>query len=153
MSKWTEKLFGKGKKESGAPVPPAEDAAPPVAAGPKRILIVDDTEIERMILREILENEGYEVIEAENGNRGIEQYRNNDVDLVITDVMMPEKNGIEMMVELNREFPEAVVVAASTGGDYGPEINYDMAQRLGAHTVAKPFDPEEIIDTVRKLIG
>jgi DNA-binding NarL/FixJ family response regulator len=74
-------------------------------------------------------------------------------DLIITDIMMPEKNGIELMIELDREFPDAKVVAASTGGDYGPEINYDMAARMGAHTVPKPYEPEAVLKAVKKLIG
>ena len=150
---WKDRLFGSKKGEAPEKAPAAPEKPGGRPSGAKRILIVDDSEIERMVLSEILTQAGYEVVEAENGQVAIDTYRASPADLIITDIMMPEKNGIQMMIELDREFPDAKVVAASTGGDYGPQINYDMAARMGAHTVPKPYQPEEVLAVVKKLIG
>ena len=73
------------------------------------ILIIDDEEIIRVLLRASLEEAGYEVTEASNGRQGLELYRSRPTDLVITDIVMPEMNGLDMLLELTREFLHAKV--------------------------------------------
>ena len=71
------------------------------------ILIIDDEEIVRVLLRSALEEAGYEVTEAANGREGLELYRQRPIHLVITDILMPEMNGLDMLLELTREFLHA----------------------------------------------
>ena len=119
----------------------------------KRILIIDDSEIDRMILEEILVQGGYEVTQASDGKEGMEIFRAQTFDLVITDMIMPEKLGIEVLLEMNEDFPEAKVIAISAGDEYGLELDLDMAREIDVPTISKPFQPEEILDAVRKLLS
>ena len=118
----------------------------------KRILIIDDSEIDRMILEEILVQGGYKVTQASDGKEGMEIFRAQTFDLVITDMIMPEKLGIEVLLEMNEDFPEAKVIAISAGDEYGLELDLDMAREIDVPTISKPFQPEEILDAVRKLL-
>ena len=119
----------------------------------KRILIIDDSEIDRMILEEILVQAGYKVTQASDGKEGMEIFRAQTFDLVITDMIMPEKLGIEVLLEMNEDFPEAKVIAISAGDEYGLELDLDMAREIDVPTISKPFQPEEILDAVRKLLS
>jgi len=119
----------------------------------KRILVIDDSEIDRMILEEILVQGGYEVTQASDGKEGMEIFRAQTFDLVITDMIMPEKLGIEVLLEMNEDFPEAKVIAISAGDEYGLELDLDMAREIDVPTISKPFQPEEILDAVRKLLS
>ena len=74
------------------------------------ILIIDDEEPVRVLLRSALQADGYEVVEAVNGREGLELYRRKPADLVITDILMPELNGLDMLLELTREFLHAKVI-------------------------------------------
>jgi len=118
----------------------------------KRILIIDDSEIDRMILEEILVQGGYKVTQASDGKEGMEIFRAQTFDLVITDMIMPEKLGIEVLLEMNEDFPEAKVIAISAGDEYGLELDLDMARQIDVPTISKPFQPEEILDAVKKLL-
>jgi len=93
------------------------------------ILIIDDEEIIRVLLRSALEAEGYEVMEGANGRQGLELYRQRPTDLVITDIVMPELNGLDMLLELTREFLHARVIAISGAG--GERNVLDVAKLLG----------------------
>ena len=81
-----------------------------------RILVIDDEELARFTLREILEAAGHEVVEAANGNEGTAFQRANPCDIVITDMIMPEKEGLETIVELKGEYPDLKIIAISGGG-------------------------------------
>jgi len=118
----------------------------------QRILVIDDDEIDRMILEKILEQAGYEVLLAIDGKEGMEIFRTQPFDLVITDMIMPEKLGIEVLLEMNEDFPEAKVIAISAGDEFGLELDLDMARIIDVPTISKPFRPEEILDAVRKLL-
>ena len=120
---------------------------------PKQILIIDDSEIDRMILEEILVQAGYNVTQASDGKEGMEIFRSQPFDLVITDMIMPEKLGIEVILEMNEDFPDAKVIAISAGDEYGLELDLDMARQIDVPTISKPFQPEEIIEAVRKLLS
>ena len=112
------------------------------------ILIIDDEESIRLLLRSALEAAGYEVTEASNGRQGLELYRRKPTDLVITDILMPELNGLDMLLELTREFLNAKVVAISGAG--GEKNVLDVAKLLGARqTFRKPFSMPQLLGAVR----
>ena len=119
-----------------------------------KILIIDDEEQVRLYLRSILEPEGYEVVEAPDGKVGLQLYREEPVDLIITDVFMPEKEGLETIRELRSEYPEVKIIAISGGGR---DIDLDflpLAKQLGAlRTLKKPFDRQEMLDAVKEVLG
>jgi len=87
----------------------------------ERILIIDDESQIRSMLRLMLERAGYEVVEASDGIDGIRIYRQNPTDLIITDLIMPNKDGIGMIIDLKKEFPEVKIIAMSGGGLNKPE--------------------------------
>ena len=112
------------------------------------ILIIDDEELIRALLRTTLEAAGYGVTEAPNGRIGLALYRHRPTDLVITDIVMPELNGLDMLLELTREFLHAKVIAISGAG--GEKNVLDVAKLLGARrTFQKPFSMPQLLDAVR----
>jgi two-component system response regulator (stage 0 sporulation protein F) len=112
------------------------------------ILIIDDEERIRALLRTTLEAAGYEVTEAPNGRIGLEQYRQRPTDLVITDIAMPEMNGLDMILELTRAFLNVKVIAISGASD--TENALDAAKLLGVrHTLHKPFSMDALLKTVQ----
>ena len=112
------------------------------------ILIIDDEEIIRVLLRSALEEAGYEVAEAANGLQGLELYRQRSADLVITDIVMPEMNGLDILLALTREFLNAKVIAISGAG--GEKNVLDVAKLLGARqTFQKPFSMPDLLGAVR----
>jgi len=118
-----------------------------------RILVIDDDEQMRVLLRQVMEWSGYTVIDAENGRKGMQKQREEPVDLVITDLIMPEQEGLETITTLKREFPEVKIVAISGGGRIGPEAYLPAAQELGADLAfSKPFDVKEFVTAVRELL-
>jgi CheY-like chemotaxis protein len=112
------------------------------------ILVIDDQEPVRSLLRLVLEGAGHEVLEASNGRLGLELYRKRLVDLIITDIFMPEMNGLELMVELTRSFLHVKVIAMSGGLER--EDGLSAAKLLGARqTFEKPLDIRAVLDAVR----
>jgi two-component system response regulator (stage 0 sporulation protein F) len=112
------------------------------------ILIIDDEEPIRALLRFALEAAGHAVIEAPNGRIGIALYRHRPTDLVITDIVMPELNGLDMLLELTREFLHAKVIAISGAGEEKNVL--DVAKLLGARqTFQKPFSVPQLLQAVR----
>ncbi len=118
-----------------------------------RILIIDDESQIRSMLRLMLERVGYEVIEAADGLEGIRQYRDNPADLIITDLIMPNKDGIGMIIELKKEFPKVKIIAMSGGGVNRPEGYLDGAKKLGAtRTLTKPIDRDQMLAAVKETL-
>ena len=117
-----------------------------------QILVIDDSEIDRMIIEELLGQAGYDVVLASDGIEGMDRYREAPTDLIITDMVMPGKMGIDVILEIKKEFPDAKIIAMSAGGDFGPELELDMAQKAGAITITKPVQPEEILGAVKKML-
>jgi len=112
------------------------------------ILVIDDQEPVRSLLRLVLEGAGHKVLEASNGRLGLELYHKRSVDLIITDIFMPEMNGLEMMLELTRSFLHVKVIAMSGGLER--EGGLSAAKLLGARqTFEKPLDIRELLDAVR----
>ncbi len=122
-------------------------------ANKKRILVIDDDENIRRLLRTILELEGYQVIEASDGGMGLREFAKNPADLVITDLIMPGKEGIETIRELRQKSPDVRIIAISGGGRIGPESYLKMAEGVGAlHTMKKPFELVELVEAVARVI-
>ena len=118
-----------------------------------RILIIDDEIQIRTLLRRIFEHEGYEVIDAPDGKVAISLHREEPADLIITDLVMPEKDGIETIMELKKGFPEVKIIAMSGGGRVGGGDYLMMAKGLGAmRTFSKPIEKEELLKAVRELL-
>lgn len=120
----------------------------------KSILVIDDDNDVRKCIRNILEQAGYSVLEAENGIVGMDIFRRDKADLVIVDLFMPEKEGIETIIELRKEFPDQKIIAISGGiPGYGPDNFLNIAQKLGADSsLDKPFNMAQLIDAVEKLL-
>ena len=118
-----------------------------------RILIIDDEPQIRSMLTLMLEREGYEVVEASDGVAGIKLYRQNPVDLIITDLIMPNKDGIGMIIDLKKEFPDVKIIAMSGGGLNKPDGYLKGAKKLGAAcTLTKPIDREEMLRAVKETL-
>lgn len=109
------------------------------------ILIIDDQESVRMMLKRALEDAGYQVAEAANGRQGLERFRATPADLVITDLAMTEMNGLELILELTRAFLDVKVIAVSGDASDGLQA----AKLLGARqTFPKPFDLSALLRAV-----
>ena len=118
-----------------------------------RILVLDDDVQILEMLRQTLEREGYEVVDALNGKEGTRLYRETPTDLIITDVIMPEKEGIETIIELKRDFPDIKIIAISGGGQIAPETCLHLAKKLGAQrTFTKPVPRQDMIKAVKELL-
>jgi YesN/AraC family two-component response regulator len=119
----------------------------------ERILIIDDEPQIRSMIRLILEREGYAVMEASDGIEGLRLFREKPADLVITDLIMPNKDGIGMIIEIRKEFPNVKIVAMSGGGLNRPEGYLRGAQKLGAAcTLAKPINRQELLRAVKDTL-
>ena len=117
-----------------------------------RILIVDDDDQVRWTLGEILRQKGYEVLEADNGNVALRHLHGTPIDVVITDIVMPEKEGIELIIEIKRDFPDLKIIAMSGGGRWGHNTYLDLAKKLKvARTFEKPIDINELLSTLESL--
>lgn len=114
------------------------------------IIVVDDDDTVRRVLRRMLESVGYEVREAPNGRRAVAEFRQRPADLLITDIFMPEQEGIETISALRREHPDLRIIAISgIAGDH----YLRMAKMLGARaTLQKPLRLATVLETVRATL-
>jgi two-component system, chemotaxis family, chemotaxis protein CheY len=117
-----------------------------------RVLVIDDDADVRAFLRSLLESEGYEVAAAADGREGLALQRSKPSGIVVTDIFMPGKEGIETIFELHREFPQTKIIVMS-GGPSKKGLDYlSVALELGAaRSLKKPFAPLELIDAVWEL--
>lgn len=119
----------------------------------KPILIVDDDETIRRLIIRLLEKEGYTTIVANNGRDGLLKYDKSKIDLVITDIIMPDMEGIEFIISLKKLNPEIKIIAIS-GGGYLPATDYlETAKDFGVvESFSKPFDISALIKKVREVL-
>ncbi len=118
------------------------------------ILIIDDDDNLRDSLRRTLHKEGYTIMEAGDGGRGLKQLENSPADLILLDMFMPEKEGLETIGELRRAHPGIRVIAMSGGGFKGTMDVLNIAKMLGARrTLSKPFTREQLLDAVREELS
>ena len=118
-----------------------------------RILVIDDDDQVRRVLVRTLQREDYDVDELDDGEKALKSFRQNKYDLLITDIIMPGKEGIETMIEIKREFPGVKVIAISGGGRISSRDCLSMAKHMGAkYTFSKPFERSELLEAVKELI-
>lgn len=119
-----------------------------------RILIIDDSENFLKSLSVMLEEEGHVVKTASDSDGGIKMQHETPFDVIITDIVMPGKEGISTIIQLKHENPKLKIIAVSGGGNYEPYGYLDIAKRVGAcRTLSKPFSREEIVDAVNECIN
>ncbi len=119
-----------------------------------QIIVIDDDDQVRLMLGMILEKAGYVVETAPNGLAGMDAQRLDPASLIITDIIMPEQEGIETVVELQREFPATKIIAISGGGSLDPSTFLTLAEDLGAScTFCKPVRHSALLSAIRGLIG
>jgi len=118
------------------------------------ILVIEDDEMVRHAVARVLEAHGFNPTFAENGKEGLALFQRLSPVLVITDLIMPEKEGIQTITEIRRERPDAKVIAISGGGRIGNTDFLKIAQKLGASDViAKPFDPDDFLNRVSRCLN
>ncbi len=130
----------------------------------RRILVIDDEKDVRIVIGQVLEREGFDVILAEDGKQGIELLSRDSCDLVISDVIMPGIDGVAVVQSIREEKPDVPIIVISGGGNPSP-MEYEpgaiatnaylaSAAQAGAdRTLTKPFDRKQLVDTVRDLLG
>ena len=123
------------------------------------VLVVDDIEDVREGIKNILESEGFAVSSAENGLKALKVLDKNKIDLVVSDILMPEMDGIEMCQKIIELHPDMMFILISGGGrQSGSSGSYDYLQAAKKITgiddvLKKPFDPEELINLIKSKLG
>jgi CheY-like chemotaxis protein len=117
------------------------------------ILVVDDDELIRALLRNVLERQGYRVTDATNGEEGVAKYLEHRPDIVITDMLMPGKEGSEVIREI-RAVDTAVKIVAMSGGGFTHDMSHlHAATQIGAdRQIKKPFTPKQINEILKELL-
>jgi CheY-like chemotaxis protein len=130
---------------------PHDQPTPPTAAPPKSILVVEDDATVRGLIKRVLATRGFNVHDVADGRVALDVARSSTFDLVITDLVMPEVEGLETIRLLKRDHPSLEILAVS--GAYGGAFLH-AAELLGARaTLAKPFDAETLIAVVERIVG
>ena len=120
-------------------------------AGKKSILVIDDSASIRLFIRGLLEEANYNVCEASDGVEGLDRYRSEDVDLIITDVYMPRKTGLEFVVDLRKENKEIKVIVLSDGGETNFSNDLGIVEALGATCfIKKDLIKEKLLEVVNE---
>jgi DNA-binding response OmpR family regulator len=116
--------------------------------------VIDDDPQIREMLGQLLERAEYEVLVAPDGKVALKLHQANPARLIITDIVMPEKEGLETIMEFRRNFPTVKIIAISGGGRIGPTEYLHSAKLLGAHrTLSKPFEVQALLDAIRELLS
>ena len=119
------------------------------------ILVVDDEKETRKYLQDLLENEGYKVITAENGNAAIQVFKQCPADLVITDLLMPEKDGAETVIELRADYPDVkVIIITGNGKNLKAEDHLELIKSLNINcSFTKPVDSNKLLFEINNLLN
>jgi len=118
-----------------------------------KILVVDDEEPIRGLLRHAFEINGYDVVEASNGSEAVRIFREDEIDLVITDIIMPDKEGLESIMDLKEIDPDVKIIAMSGGGRLEPHSYLQMASKFGAKKVfPKPRSITLLLAAVKERV-
>ncbi len=119
----------------------------------KKILVIDDDPSIREMLTEVLVDEGYSVDAASDGVEALRMIKSSQPQLIVTDIIMPEQDGVGVMLQLSKEHPDIKIIAISGGGRISPESYLYMAEKFGAiKTFTKPFDINDFVDAVKTLL-
>jgi DNA-binding NtrC family response regulator len=117
------------------------------------ILLVDDDDQLRTMMRLVLQRAGHTVREASDGHEAMSLFRDRPGDLIVTDLVMPEKEGLAVILEMRRINSQVKIVAMSGGGRVNPDNYLEVAKKFGAGDVLrKPFSNQELLDTVQRLL-
>ncbi|MCK5541826.1 MAG: response regulator [Desulfobacterales bacterium] len=117
-----------------------------------RVLIIDDEENILKMLSMALEREGHKVTTASNGKEGIKLYKETLADVIITDIVMPEMEGLEAIKKLRNEFKDIKIIALSGGGFVNPKEYLKLAKHFGAqYTFTKPANLKELLSAIEEL--
>ena len=118
------------------------------------ILVIDDAATVRQLVGRILVDANYSVLEAQDGDVGVALFQQHRPSLVITDLFMPNKEGIETIQEIRRLSPGTKIIAMSASTSATGKLYLGAAKKLGADAVlAKPFEPAELLEVVDRLIA
>lgn len=118
------------------------------------ILVIDDDAQIRALLDRFLSKEGHQVLLAENGDQGLSTCAATEIELVVTDILMPEKEGLESIMEIRKHWPDMPIMAISGGGRLPASTYLDLARKLGASpTLQKPFTREEFLASVNGVLA
>lgn len=118
-----------------------------------RILIMEDDKQVCSVFKRTMEDGGHQVQVASDGKTGARMYEKEPADLIIMDIIMPEQEGLETIMNLRRDFPDVKIIAISGGGRISAGDYLKIAHNLGAVvTIEKPIDPQYLLDTVNKII-
>lgn len=120
----------------------------------QNILVIDDDKLMCLALAKILISAGYNVVQAGDGEEGLKLYRSQDFDLVITDLIMPDKEGIQIIRELRKENSRIRIIAMSAGGRGGATDYLKWARLMGAkQCLSKPIKREDLLDAVQAVLA
>jgi len=118
-----------------------------------QILVIDDDPQVCLLIQEILEYAGYVVVTTQSAAEGLDRFRKDPAQLVITDILMPGREGLETIRDLRQEAPSTKIIAISAGLQWGSVDVLDLARKLGAiRIIQKPFDNQVLVDTVREVL-
>lgn len=118
------------------------------------VLIIEDDYNILLMIKRMLEPFGFEISLASNGQEGLEMFHKLDVDLVITDIIMPEKEGLEIIREMRRVRPDLKIIAMSGGGKISADNYLETARIFGASKILeKPFTRNQIVSAVQDILG
>jgi CheY-like chemotaxis protein len=131
-----------------------DNQAPKPLAVMPAVLVLEDNEAYRALITEVLTSAGFDVVAAPNGRRVAATLRERPIDLVITDLSMPERDGLETMTELRYSHPRLPVIAISGDVPLNRDLYLNVAEKLGAARVlAKPFKMDELIVAAREALA
>ncbi len=118
------------------------------------ILVIDDDSDLRIMVCKMLIDEGYDVVDASNGKEGLQKLKDDPgIELVITDLIMPEQEGIETILDIKKDFSLVSILAISGGGEFDDNSYLRIAKGVGADLrLSKPFLPEELLKPVQYLL-
>lgn len=118
-----------------------------------RILIVEDEATLRSLMRDALENEGHEISEACDGDQGVKLFKEHEHDLLITDILMPKKEGLETILELTDQYPDVKIIAISGGGIGLGDDLLEISMDFGAkQALRKPFTMKHLVEVVQDIL-
>jgi DNA-binding response OmpR family regulator len=118
-----------------------------------RILVIDDDDIMNNMIVQMLFEAGYEAEGARDGNIGLKLYASRQYDLVVTDIVMPEKEGIETILAIRKASKSIPIIAISGGGKFDPDQYLNIAKQFGANYIfAKPFHNREFLEIIKKCL-
>ncbi len=119
-----------------------------------RILIVDDDDISRMLLGETLKSDGYEILQAADADAALKTCKTIQVDLIIADILMPGKSGLELVMEVQTTHPNIKVILLSGGITKTAKPGASLGDAFGVYaTIAKPFEVDELLEKVKGALA